>query len=66
MSLAALYSVIDNLGPNNTLLALPFCLVINAIGLRGKGRGGVPSPDVIARVGVVREHAVASARRVDV
>jgi hypothetical protein len=58
MTLAALTSVIDILWPNDALFALPFRLVVDALDVRRRRRGGVPAPDVMARVAVKCKHAV--------
>ena len=60
MPFAALKRVVNDLGPNNSLLALPFCLVVDVLGIGSRRGGSVCALDIIARVGVIGEHALAS------
>ncbi len=66
MPLAALQRIVDNLGPYNPLIALPFGTVIDLRTVGGRGRGGISSPDVVARAGVKSKGVPTTLRCVNV
>ena len=66
MPLAALQRIVDNLGPYNPLIALPFRTVIDLRNIGGRGRGGISSPDVAARAGVKSKGVPTTLRCVNV